>query len=157
MKVVFLAIGKTSERYLTEGIQQFQNRLKHYHKLEWVELADVKGGSKLTSDQLKIAEGQLFMNHIQPGDTVVLLDEKGKQYSSRAFAAQFQKWMNAGPKRIVFVVGGAFGFSEEMYAKAAAKLSMSTMTTSHQLIRLIFVEQLYRAATILNNEPYHND
>ena len=92
-----------------------------------------------------------------PGDRLILLDENGKQYSSRDFASQVQKWMNSGPKRLVFVVGGAFGFSAEMYAIAEGKLSLSPMTTSHQLVRVLFLEQLYRAFTILNNEPYHND
>lgn len=157
MKIVFLVIGKTSERFIQDGMALFESRLKHYAKTEVTTVPDVKGGGKLTSDALKSAEGLAFKKHIQPGDYLVLLDENGKTYTSRGFATQVQKWMNAGPKRLVFVVGGAFGFSPEMYALAQAKLSMSAMTTSHQLIRVLFLEQLYRAYTILNNEPYHND
>ncbi|MEY2962902.1 MAG: hypothetical protein RL754_163 [Bacteroidota bacterium] len=157
MKIVFAVIGKTSERYLEEGMAQFQNRLGHYTRYETLIVPDIKGGGKLTPEALKDAEGKAFQKHLQPGDWVVLLDEKGKMHDSRSFANQMQKWMNAGPKRLVFIVGGAFGFSPEMYALAQAKLSMSPMTTSHQLIRVVFLEQLYRAFTILNNEPYHND
>lgn len=157
MKIVFLVIGKTSERFIADGMSLFESRLKHYSGYETVVVPDVKGGGKLSSEALKEAEGQLFLKHIKPGDKMILLDEKGKTFTSRGFADQLQKWMNAGPKRLVFVVGGAFGFSAEMYAKAEGKLSMSSMTTSHQLIRVVFLEQLYRAFTIINNEPYHND
>ena len=157
MKIVFLVIGKTSERFIADGMSMFESRLGHYGSYQTVIVPDVKGGGKLSKEALKQAEGQLFLKQIKPGDTVVLLDENGKTYDSRGFAKQMQKWMNAGPKRLVFVVGGAFGFSPELYAKADSKLSMSAMTTSHQLIRVVFLEQLYRGFTIINNEPYHND
>lgn len=157
MKTVLLVLGKTSEPFVQEGMNVYQNRLKHYTPHEVVVIPDVKNGGKLNPDALKQAEYALFKKALQPGDLVVLLDEKGKTYSSRQFAAQVQKWMNSGPKRLVFVVGGAFGFAPELYALSQAKLSMSAMTTSHQLIRVVFLEQLYRAMTILNNEPYHND
>jgi len=157
MKIVLTVIGKTSEPFITEGFQLFVRRLKHYIPFEYFELPDVKGGGKLSPQALKTAESEVFLKFFQPGDIIVLLDENGKEYHSRGFAAQMQKWMNAGPKRLVFVVGGAFGFSERMYAVAQSKLSMSKMTTSHQLIRVVFLEQLYRSMTILNNEPYHND
>jgi len=157
MKIVFLVIGKTSERFIADGMSIYERRLGHYGSYETVVVPDVKGGGKLSSEALKQAEGALFLKQLKAGDTIVLLDEKGKNYDSRGFATQMQKWMNAGPKRLVFVVGGAFGFSPELYAKAHSKLSMSAMTTSHQLIRVVFLEQLYRAFTIMNNEPYHND
>lgn len=157
MKIVFTVIGKTSEPFLREGAQLFAGRLKHYISFEYAELPDVKGGGKLSPQALKEAEADVFLKFFQPGDTIVLLDEKGKEYHSRGFATQLQKWMNAGPKRLVFVVGGAFGFSDRIHAAAQSKLSMSKMTTSHQLIRVVFLEQLYRGMTILNNEPYHND
>ena len=157
MKIVFTVIGKTSEPFISEGAQLFAGRLTRYISFEYVELQDVKGGGKLSLQALKEAEAEVFLKFFQSGDTIVLLDEKGKEYHSRGFAAQIQKWMNTGPKRLVFVVGGAFGFSERMYAAAQSKLSMSKMTTSHQLIRVVFLEQLYRGMTILNNEPYHND
>lgn len=157
MKIVFLVIGKTSERYLSEGMAQFESRLKHYSPFETIVVPDIKGGGKRTTEVLKELEFEAFRKHFQPGDWMVLLDEKGKRYTSRGFAQQMQKWMNAGPKRLVFIVGGAFGFSPKMYEKANGLLSMSEMTTSHQLIRVVFLEQIYRAFTILNNEPYHND
>ncbi|MCH1534391.1 MAG: 23S rRNA (pseudouridine(1915)-N(3))-methyltransferase RlmH [Schleiferiaceae bacterium] len=157
MKIVFLVIGKTSERYLTEGMAQYEGRLKHYLPYETIVVPDVKGGGKRSSEALKELEYQSFQKQLQPGDWVVLLDEKGKGHTSRGFAQQLQKWMNGGPKRLVFIVGGAYGFSQGMYDKAQGMLSMSAMTTSHQLIRVVFLEQLYRAFTILNNEPYHND
>lgn len=157
MKIVFLVIGKTSERWIEDGMNVFLNRLKHYQKTEFYALPDVKGGGKMTSEALKEAEAAVYEKYLEPTDTVVLLDENGKEYHSRGFAGQIQKWRNAGPKRLVFVVGGAYGFAPSMYERSNAKLSMSKMTTSHQLIRVIFLEQLYRAMTILRGEPYHND
>ena len=142
---------------LGKGSNYLLGAPKHYISLEYAELSDVKGGGKLSPHALKEAEAEVFLKFFQPGDAIVLLDEKGKEYHSRGFAAQIQKWMNAGPKRLVFVVGGAFGFSERLYTAAQSKLSMSKMTTSHQLIRVVFLEQLYRGMTLLNNEPYHND
>ena len=157
MKIVFLVIGKTSERYLSEGMAQFEGRLKHYSPYEIIVVLDVQVRGKRSAEVVKQFESEAFEKHFQAGDWVVLLDEKGKRYHSRGFAQQLQKWMNGGPKRLVFVVGGAFGFSRDLYERANAMLSMSEMTTSHQLIRVVFLEQLYRAFTILNNEPYHND
>jgi len=157
MKIVFLVIGKTSERWIEDGMNVFLKRLKHYQTTEFHALQDVKGGGKMTAEALKEAEAAVYEKFLEPTDTVVLLDENGKEYHSRGFAIQIQKWRNAGPKRLVFIVGGAFGFAPSMYERANAKLSMSKMTTSHQLIRVIFLEQLYRAMTILRGEPYHND
>lgn len=157
MKIVFLVIGKTSERWIEDGMNVFFKRLKHYQKTEFHALPDVKGGGKMTPEALKEAEAAVYKKFIESTDTVVLLDENGKEYHSRGFANQIQKWRNAGPKRLVFIVGGAFGFAPSMYERANAQVSMSKMTTSHQLIRVIFLEQLYRAMTILRGEPYHND
>lgn len=157
MKIVFLVIGKTSERWIEEGMGVFFRRLQHYQKTEFHALPDVKGGGKMSVEALKEAEAAIYQKYLEPMDAVVLLDENGKEYSSREFASQIQKWRNAGPKRLVFIVGGAYGFAPSMYQGVTAKLSMSKMTTSHQLIRLIFLEQLYRAMTILRGEPYHND
>lgn len=157
MKIVFLVIGKTSERWLKEGIEVYLKRLQHYQDTAIIVLPEVKGGGKMNPDILKKAEAQVFQKFIAPSDFVVLLDEKGHQYDSRGFANQIQKWRNLGPKKLVFVVGGAFGFSPTLFNRANAVLSMSTMTTSHQLIRIIFLEQLYRAMTILRGESYHND
>ncbi|MBA4737931.1 MAG: 23S rRNA (pseudouridine(1915)-N(3))-methyltransferase RlmH [Cryomorphaceae bacterium] len=157
MKIVFLVIGKTSERWIEDGMNVFFKRLKHYQKTEFHALPDVKGGGKMTPEALKEAEAAVYEKFIESTDTVVLLDENGKEYHSRGFANQIQKWRNAGPKRLVFIVGGAFGFAPSMYERSNAQVSMSKMTTSHQLIRVIFLEQLYRAMTILRGEPYHND
>lgn len=157
MKIVFLVIGKTSERWIEDGMNVFLKRLKHYQKTEFHALPDVKGGGKMTPEALKEAEAAVYKKFIESTDTVVLLDENGKEYHSRGFANQIQKWGNAGPKRLVFIVGGAFGFAPSMYERSNAQVSMSKMTTSHQLIRVIFLEQLYRAMTILRGEPYHND
>jgi 23S rRNA (pseudouridine1915-N3)-methyltransferase len=157
MKIVFLVIGKTSERWIEDGMNVFLKRLMHYQKTEFHAFPDVKGGGKMSPEALKEAEAAVYEKYIESTDTVVLLDENGKEYNSRGFANQIQKWRNAGPKRLVFIVGGAFGFAPSMYARANAQVSMSKMTTSHQLIRVIFLEQLYRAMTILRGEPYHND
>lgn len=157
MKIVFLVIGKTSERWIEEGMGVFLKRLQHYQKTEFHALPDVKGGGKMSPTALKEAEASVYQNYLEPTDWVVLLDENGKEFGSREFANQIQKWRNAGPKRLVFIVGGAYGFAPSMYQVAKVKLSMSKMTTSHQLIRVIFLEQLYRAMTILRGEPYHND
>ncbi|MGA0245135.1 MAG: 23S rRNA (pseudouridine(1915)-N(3))-methyltransferase RlmH [Schleiferiaceae bacterium] len=157
MKIVFLVIGKTSERWMKEGIEVYLNRLQHYQDTALIALPDVKGGGKMRPDILKDAEAKSFQKFIVPSDLVVLLDEKGRQYDSRGFAKQIQKWRNSGPKRLIFLVGGAYGFSSSIITRANAVLSMSAMTTSHQLIRIVFLEQLYRAMTILQGEPYHND
>lgn len=157
MKIVFLVIGKTSERWLKEGIELYLKRLQHYQDTSLIILPPVKGGGKILPDILKEEEAQVFQKFIAPSDFIVLLDEKGQQYDSRGFANQIQKWRNSGPKRLVFLVGGAFGFSSSLFTRANAVLSMSSMTTSHQLIRIVFLEQLYRVMTILRGEPYHND
>ena len=156
MKIVFLVIGKTSERWIEEGMGVFLKRLQHYQKTEFHALPDVKGGGKMSPTALKEAEASVseLLRTCRLGR---FIDENGKEYGSREFANQIQKWRNAGPKRLIFIVGGAFGFAPSMYQVAKAKLSMSKMTTSHQLIRVIFLEQLYRAMTILRGEPYHND
>jgi 23S rRNA (pseudouridine1915-N3)-methyltransferase len=157
MKIVFLVIGKTSKLWIKEGIEVYLKRLKHYQDTTFCELPDVKGGGNMSSELLKEAEAKVYHKFITSSDLVVLLDEKGRQYGSRGFAKQLQKWRNSGPKRLVFVVGGAFGFASSVHSRANAVLSMSTMTTSHELIRIVFLEQLYRGMTILQGEQYHND
>jgi 23S rRNA (pseudouridine1915-N3)-methyltransferase len=157
MKIILLSVGKTEKGYLEEGCQVFYDRLKHYVKFESLELDVSKKITSLPVSERKIKEGELIQKHLEQGDFVVLLDEKGKEYSSRQFADFLQKQMASGIKRLVFVVGGAFGFSDQIYGLANAKISFSKMTFSHQMIRLFMVEQLYRGFTILKNEPYHND
>ena len=156
MKIELWAIGNTNEKYLLEGISIFEKRLKHYCKFEMVTIKDVKE-KKLDSNTLKKKEGELILKKLENSDLLILLDEKGKQFTSVQYAQQLQKWMNQSPKRIIFLIGGAFGFDEAIYKRANQKMSFSNMTFSHQMIRLFFVEQLYRGYTILNNEPYHNE
>jgi len=154
MNIEFWYIGKTNEKYLTEGINIYAKRLKHYCKYSEVCLKDVKPGQ--TAEETKARESDLVLSKLKNEDLFILLDEKGKTYDSVAYANQVQKWLNQGPKRIVFLVAGAFGASEELKKRANHKLSLSDMTFSHQMIRLFFTEQLYRAFSILRNEKYHN-
>jgi len=157
MKIVLITIGKTSEKYLIEGIYQYKNRLKHYTNFEIMEIPNIKNSKNLSEAELMKKEGELILKQIQNSDHLVLLDDKGKDFTSPRFAQKLQQWMLSGKKRIVFVVGGAYGFSEEIYKRGNEELSLSKMTFSHQMVRLFFVEQIYRAFSILNNEPYHHE
>ncbi len=156
MKTCFLVIGKTVEDYLKEGIAIYEKRLKNYLSFELKVLPEIKKTSGLSIEQQKTMEGKLLMDSIAPSDFVILLDERGKELSSTDFAAFLQKQMLQSIKSMIFVVGGPYGFSKEMYDRANEKISLSKMTYSHQMVRLIFAEQLYRAMTILKNEPYHH-
>jgi len=156
MKIIFICIGKTGKSFLEQGEQEYLNRLKHYVKIERIEIPDLKNAKKLTIDQIKKLEGDEILQKVNSTDDLFLLDENGKQFSSVQFSDFLQKKFNHGGKGITFVVGGAFGFSEEVYAKSTGKISLSEMTFSHQMIRMIFFEQLYRAFTILKGEPYHH-
>lgn len=157
MKIKLLAIGKTDDKNLRVLIENYQNRLKHYIKFELEIVPDIKNAKNLTEKQQKEKEGELLLKKIQNTDVLILLDEKGTQYRSIEFSKFLQKKMNSGIKQLVFVIGGPFGFSEAIYKKAQQKISLSKMTFSHQMIRLFMVEQLYRAFTILKNEPYHHE
>lgn len=157
MEIVLRVMGKTSEKYLREGTEVYLKRLKRYVRFSMTEIPDLKGMKNRNPQEQNSAEGEVLLKDIAPSDFVILLDENGKRYSSRGFSNQLQKWMNAGPSKIVFLVGGPFGFSEEVYNRANGKVSLSDMTFSHQMIRLFFTEQIYRAFTILKNEPYHHD
>lgn len=156
MKICFLVIGKTTEDYLKEGISIYEKRLRNYIPFEYKILPELKKTAGLSFDQQKTAEGKVILNAILPTDYVVLLDERGKQPSSSEFADFIQKQMLQGRKALVFVVGGPYGFSQDMYDRANERVSLSAMTFSHQMVRLVFTEQLYRAMTILKNEPYHH-
>ena len=156
MKIVLITIGKTNEKYLIEGISDYQKRLKHYTNFERIEIANLKNAKNFSESELMQREGELILKQIKNSDHLVLLDDKGKDFTSPKFSEKMQGWMLSGKKRLVFVVGGAYGFSEEVYARADEKLSLSKMTFSHQMVRLFFVEQIYRGYTILNNEPYHH-
>lgn len=157
MKIKLLAIGKTDDKHLTELIKLYQNRLKHYIKFELEIIPDIKNAKNLSEEQQKEKEGALILSKLQTTDQLILLDDKGKQYTSIEFSNFLQKKMNAGLKQLVLVIGGPYGFSEEVYKKANGKLSLSKMTFSHQMIRLFIVEQIYRGFTILRNEPYHHE
>ncbi len=156
MQIILLVVGKTSERWIEEATHQFTSRLKHYISFQLEVVPDVKAG-KRSADEIRQLEGQALQKKLSPTDHVILLDEKGKEFTSRLFAQYVQKILNASPKRLIFVVGGAFGFSEDLYKRANGQISLSQMTLTHQMIRPFFAEQLYRAFTILRGEKYHND
>ncbi|CAL2095413.1 23S rRNA (pseudouridine(1915)-N(3))-methyltransferase RlmH [Tenacibaculum sp. 190524A02b] len=157
MKIKLLAIGKTDNKQLAQLIEEYQSRLKHYIKFELEIIPDIKNVKNLSEAQQKEKEGSLLLSKLQPTDQLVLLDDKGKQYTSMEFSQYLQKKMNSGIKQLVLVIGGPYGFSEAVYKKATGKLSLSKMTFSHQMIRLFIVEQIYRGFTILRNEPYHHE
>jgi 23S rRNA (pseudouridine1915-N3)-methyltransferase len=157
MKIVLITIGKTNEKYLIEGISDYQKRVKHYTNFERIEIANIKNAKNFSESELMKKEGELILKQIKNSDHLVLLDDKGKDFTSQKFAQKLQQWMLSGKKRLVFVVGGAYGFSDEIYKRGNEKLSLSKMTFSHQMVRLFFVEQIYRGYTILNNEPYHHE
>ncbi|TXB65511.1 23S rRNA (pseudouridine(1915)-N(3))-methyltransferase RlmH [Vicingus serpentipes] len=155
MKIKLIVIGRTDETYLKDGITKYLERLKHYVNFEFIILNDIKLGKKANIILQKEMEGKLILEKVNLNDFLVLLDENGEQFTSMNFSNYIQKRMNAG-NDLIFVVGGPFGFSEEIYSRANAKISLSKMTFSHQMVRLFFVEQIYRAFTILKGEKYHH-
>lgn len=156
MQIKLLAVGKTDSAAITELTEIYTKRLTRYIRFEFQIVPDLKKRAKLSFEQQKKQEGDLLLNQLSPSDFVVLLDEAGKQFTSMAFADYLQQRMNSGIKNLVFIIGGPYGFSEEVYQRANGKLSLSKMTFSHQMVRLFFAEQVYRAFSILNNEPYHH-
>lgn len=156
MKIECWCIGKTAERYLDEGIQKYVRKLPHYLPFEWVVLPDIRQAGKLKPEQLKAKEAELVLGKLKPQDGLFILDERGKQRSSEELAYWIDQQLQAPYRRLIFLVGGAFGFDDAVYQRANGKLSLSKMTFSHQMVRLFWLEQLYRAMTILRNEPYHN-
>ncbi|HAD03005.1 MULTISPECIES: 23S rRNA (pseudouridine(1915)-N(3))-methyltransferase RlmH [Macellibacteroides] len=157
MKISLIVIGKTDASYFVDAINEYKNRLVHYIPFEMEIIPDIKNVKNLREEQQKEKEGELILKMLQPGDYLVLLDEHGKSFTSMEFATYLERKMHVVSKRLVFVIGGPYGFSEAVYKAASEKISLSKMTFSHQMIRLIFVEQIYRAMTILNNEPYHHE
>ena len=155
MKLAFLMTGKTSETYFADAIREYEKRIKRFVPFEITVLPDIKGAKDIALQ--KQAEGEMILKFLRNDDYVILLDEHGREYRSVEFALWLQKRMNSGVKRLVLVIGGPYGFSDEVYARADAQLSLSRMTFSHQIVRAIFAEQIYRAFTILNNEPYHHE
>lgn len=156
MKIKLICIGKTGKEFLKEGENEYLNRLKHYIIVERIEISDIKNVKKLSIDQIKTLEGKEILSKVNSGEQMILLDENGKQFSSVEFSDFLQHKFNQGGKGIAFIIGGAYGFSPEIYEKSIAKISLSKMTFSHQMIRMIFFEQVYRSMTILNGEPYHH-
>jgi 23S rRNA (pseudouridine1915-N3)-methyltransferase len=156
MKIDLILVGKSDQKYLQEGIDIYLKRLKFYCQLEVKIIPDLKSTKSLSEEQQKEKEGEHIANHLKDSDFVILLDERGDSLSSIEFGQLIEKRQVAGTRRLSFVIGGPYGFSKEVYARANAKLSLSAMTFSHQMVRLIFVEQLYRAFTIINGEPYHH-
>jgi len=158
MKITLLTVGKTDVKWVREGLDLYGDRLRHYVPYALLEIPELKGVAALTRDQVKEREGKAILAALKPSDQVYLLDERGKEFRSLEFADFLQERLSRGGGRdMVFVVGGAYGFSEEVYARAAGLISLSRMTFSHQMVRTIFAEQLYRAFTILRNEPYHHE
>jgi 23S rRNA (pseudouridine1915-N3)-methyltransferase len=157
MKIKLLFVGKTDEAWLKEAIEKYFNRLKNYLPVEMHIIPDIKNRNKLSIDQQKIQEGNLILKHIDKSEHVLLLDEKGRSYTSLEFSDFIQKKMNSGIKTLTLVIGGPYGFSLEVYQQIKQKISLSSLTFSHQMIRLLLVEQLYRAFSIINNEPYHHE
>ena len=156
MVIKLVAVGKTDDKLIESLTETYIKRLGHYNRFEFEIIPDLKKTKNLSFEQQKQLEGKLLLEKLNPSDFVVLLDENGKMFSSEGFSEYIQKRLNSGMKQLIFIIGGPFGFSEEVYQRADGKLSLSKMTFSHQMIRPFFVEQLYRAFTILKNEPYHH-
>ncbi|MDO4224861.1 MAG: 23S rRNA (pseudouridine(1915)-N(3))-methyltransferase RlmH [Bergeyella zoohelcum] len=157
MKINLLCIGKTDQKEIKSLIDYYIIRLPKHWNFEIIEIPDVKNAKNKTPEIIKKEEAKLFEQQIDSGDWVILLDEKGKQYTSREFSAKIINWQNASVKKIHILIGGAYGFSDEIYARANEKLALSKMTFTHQMVRLFITEQLYRADQILQGKPYHND
>lgn len=157
MKITLLTVGKTDRDWVKQGLDIYVSRLKHYIPFAITEIPELKNVSALTKEQIKVREGDLILKNIRPDDDVILLDERGKEYSSVELAETIRNKISYIGKDIVFVIGGAYGFSEAVYRRANSKLSLSRMTFSHQMVRAIFAEQIYRAFTIIRGEPYHHE
>lgn len=157
MKISLLVVGKTDEAYLQKGTEIFLKRIPHYLPFELKVVPDVKNTKNISQEQQKEKEGEMILQLVSPSDELILLDEQGHEFSSVAFARFLEKKMLSGIKRVVFVIGGPYGFSDSVYNRSNSRLSLSKMTFSHQMVRLIFAEQLYRALTILKGEPYHHE
>lgn len=157
MKITLLTVGKTDKDWVKQGLDIYVSRLKHYIPFGIVEIPELKNVSSLSKDQIKSREGELILKNLRPTDDVILMDEHGKQYTSVELARTIQEKISYTGKDIVFIIGGAYGFSPEVYTRANSKISLSKMTFSHQMVRAIFAEQLYRAFTIMRGEPYHHE
>lgn len=156
MRITLLVVGKTVKGWTKDALEIYSKRLSHYINFEIKEIPELKNASAMSRDVIKTKEGQLILDNIRPDDRVILLDERGTQYTSMQWAEILQSQLHQG-KNIVYVVGGAYGFSDAVYARADAKISLSKLTFSHQMVRVFFTEQLYRCFTIINGEPYHHE
>jgi len=157
MKITLFCVGKTDDKHILEGIEVYNKRLKHYINFEIIIIRDIKNSKNLTEQQQKAKEAEILLKNISNLDYVILLDERGKEFSSVGFSNFLEKQMLSSVSQLVFFVGGPYGFDDSIYQRANFKISLSKMTFSHQMIRMFFVEQLYRAFTILRNEPYHHE
>jgi 23S rRNA (pseudouridine1915-N3)-methyltransferase len=156
MKITFITVGKTEDAYLKDGIEKYVKRLKHYTKLEMTDIPELKNTKALTEEQQKAKEAELILKKITPNDHVILLDENGMEFTSVQFANYINKRSVSSSANLIFIVGGPYGFDQSVYQRANDKISLSRMTFSHQMVRLFFVEQLYRAYSIIKGEPYHH-
>ena len=157
MKITLLTVGRTDVRWVKEGLDIYTSRLSHYVPFQIQEIPELKNVSSFSKEQIKTKEGELILKSLKSSDEVILLDEHGREYSSMEFARIMEERISRGSRDIVFVIGGAYGFSAEVYGRADGKISLSKMTFSHQMVRTIFAEQLYRAFTIIRGEPYHHE
>ncbi len=157
MDIVLLTIGKTNISYIKEGIDVYCKRLQRYIPYKIIELPDIRKSGKISEQEQKDAEGQMILKQLTDSDKIYLLDERGKEYTSREFSSLLEREMGSGKKRLVFVVGGPYGFSKSVYERSDALLSLSKMTFNHEMVRLFFTEQIYRGISILNGLPYHHD
>lgn len=157
MKITLVTVGKTDKEWVRQGMDIYVSRLKHYIPFSVTEIPELKNVSALTAAQIKVKEGELILKQVRPGDDLILLDERGRQYTSIELSKVLQDKISYSGKDIVFVIGGAYGFSDAVYSRADSKISLSKMTFSHQMVRAIFTEQIYRAFTIMRGEPYHHE
>ena len=157
MKIDLVAVGKTVDKNFIASIKEYVNRLSHYAQFSFIEIPELKNTKNLSEEQQKQKEEELIMQVVSANDELILLDEHGTEFTSVGFSEYLQKKMNAGGKRLVFLIGGPYGFSQSVYERANGKISLSQMTFSHQMVRLFLIEQIYRAMTILRGEPYHHE
>lgn len=157
MEICVINVGKTNASWIKEGIDLFESRIVKYIKYSSISIPDIKNSRNLSIDTIKEEEGKLILQNLSSSDLVVLMDEKGKELSSREFSEWIQKQMNSGRKRLTIIIGGPYGFSESVYKKADSKLALSKMTFTHEMAKLILTEQIYRGMTLLKGEPYHHD
>lgn len=156
MEIILLVIGKTRTSFISEAIKEYSKRLKHYLRFNIIEISDIKTSKSMSQQIQKEKEGKLILENTQNSDFLILLDERGKEYTSEEFANYIERLMGSGRKRTIFAVGGPYGFSKDVYERADAMISLSRMTFNHEMVRAFFIEQTYRAMTIIRGEPYHH-